>query len=52
MQKLEDELKSVQKEEKALKGKQGAAYKALKEVKEKIDDIKSRLDDLKKVEQF
>lgn len=32
LQKLEDELYAAKKEEKAFKGKQGAAYKALKEV--------------------
>lgn len=47
LKKLEDEHDAAKKEERALKGKQGAAYKALKEVKEKIDDIKKRLDEIK-----
>lgn len=47
LKRLEDEHEAAKKEERALKGKQGAAYKALKEVKEKIDETKKRLDEIK-----
>ncbi|KAL4463398.1 hypothetical protein ABPG72_011610 [Tetrahymena utriculariae] len=49
LSKLDEELKSAVKEEKAFKGKQGAAYKQLKEVQEEINEVKRQLDEIKKL---
>ncbi|EAR82031.2 hypothetical protein TTHERM_01345770 (macronuclear) [Tetrahymena thermophila SB210] len=49
LSKLEEELRTAQKEEKAYKGKQGAAYKALKEVQEEINEVKKQLEEIKKL---
>lgn len=46
---MQDELNDLYKESKKLKDKQGLAYKNMKEISNKIDEIQKTLDELKKL---